>query len=194
MWRGALAQVGLGMTPLEAGQVGSPWPLGIGVASGVSVQLAPRIGCRLLGLGALLMVAGMGALILALRLAGAEVAGWHLLPGLALGGLGMGLLAPTLTDFVLAGVPERDAGAASGVVNTTFQVGGAAGVAAVRHALLRAVGRPGRPGPGGAAGSRRAGPAARVRSHRGAGAVVPDRCVRARLPAGPAAACEAPGP
>ena len=107
-WRGALAQVGLGMTPLEAGQVGLPWPLGIGVASGVSVQLAPRIGCRLLGLGALLMVVGMGALILALRLAGAEVAGWHLLPGLALGG---------------------------------------------------------------AAGSRRAGPAARVRSHRGAGAV-----------------------
>jgi EmrB/QacA subfamily drug resistance transporter len=126
-----LAQVGLGMTPLQAGLVGLPWPLGIAVASGASVELAPRIGRRLLGLGALLMAAGMGALVLALRLGGAGVAGWQLLPGLALGGLGMGMVAPTLTDFVLAGVPQRDAGAASGVVNTAFQVGGAAGVAAV---------------------------------------------------------------
>ena len=126
-----LAQVGLGMTPLQAGLVGLPWPLGIAVASGASVELAPRIGRRLLGLGALLMAAGMGALVLALRLGGAGVVGWQLLPGLALGRLGMGMVAPTLTDFVLAGVPQRDAGAASGVVNTAFQVGGAAGVAAV---------------------------------------------------------------
>jgi hypothetical protein len=39
------------------------------------------------------------------------------------------MVAPTLTDFVLAGVPGQDAGAASGVLNTVFQVGSAAGVA-----------------------------------------------------------------
>src|SRR6266536_5439035 len=49
------------------------------------------------------------------------------------------------------------------------------------------------PGPGGFACGRRAGPAAGVRGHRGAGAFVPGRGVRARLPAGAAAAREAPG-
>jgi hypothetical protein len=52
-----------------------------------------------------------------------DITPWHLVPGMALGGLGMGMVAPTLTDFVLAGVPEGQAGAASGVLNTIFQVG-----------------------------------------------------------------------
>jgi len=124
-----LAQVGLGLSPLEAGLFALGWPLGIGIASGASIKRAPRVGRGLLGLGTLLMAAGMGALIAALRLDGVDVSPRHLAPGLALRGPGMGMVAPTLTDFVLAGVPERDAGAAPGVLNTIFQVGSAAGLA-----------------------------------------------------------------
>jgi hypothetical protein len=63
--------------------------------------------------------------------AGAELTSWALAPGLLVAGLGMGMVAPTLVDVVLAGVPVRDAGSASGVLNTAFQLGGAIGVAVV---------------------------------------------------------------
>ncbi len=39
--------------------------------------------------------------------------------------------APPLVDIILIGIREQDAGAASGVLNTTFQLGGAIGVAAL---------------------------------------------------------------
>jgi hypothetical protein len=62
---------------------------------------------------------------------GDQLEAWQLVPGLALGGLGFGLLAPIVVDIVLSAVPERDAGAASGVTNTTIYVGIAAGVAVI---------------------------------------------------------------
>jgi hypothetical protein len=43
----------------------------------------------------------------------------------------MGMVAPTLIDVTLAGVRTRDAGSASGVVNTALQLGGAIGIAVV---------------------------------------------------------------
>src|SRR5690606_1657290 len=63
--------------------------------------------------------------------AGDDLSAWHLLPGLGLGGIGFGLVAPILVDIVLSAVPTEDAGAASGVVNTVIQVAGATGVAVV---------------------------------------------------------------
>ncbi|MFD0474316.1 hypothetical protein ACFQ0B_43325 [Nonomuraea thailandensis] len=46
-----------------------------------------------------------------------------------MGGLGLGLTAPSLINVVLAGVPARDAGAAGGVLTTVTQIGNALGVA-----------------------------------------------------------------
>jgi len=43
----------------------------------------------------------------------------------------MGMVAPTLIDVALAGVRGRDAGSASGVLNTALQLGGAIGVAVI---------------------------------------------------------------
>jgi hypothetical protein len=51
------------------------------------------------------------------------------MPALAIGGLGGGLSFPAVTNVALPGVGERDAGGASGVVNTAFQLGAATGVA-----------------------------------------------------------------
>ena len=88
-------QVGLGLTPLEAALTGVAWPLGISIAAGASIQLAPRIGRPLLSLGGLLLALGMGALIGALRLAGTDITPWHLVPGMVLGGSGTGMITPT---------------------------------------------------------------------------------------------------
>lgn len=41
----------------------------------------------------------------------------------------MGMVAPTLVDVTLAGVHRRDAGSASGALNSALQLGGAIGVA-----------------------------------------------------------------
>jgi MFS family permease len=44
-------------------------------------------------------------------------------------GLGTGLAFPSLMILAMSGATERDAGLASGLVNTTVQVGGAVGLA-----------------------------------------------------------------
>jgi EmrB/QacA subfamily drug resistance transporter len=52
-----------------------------------------------------------------------------LLPSMILIGLGAGLGFPSLMTLAMSGVDERDAGLASGLVNTSVQVGGAVGLA-----------------------------------------------------------------
>lgn len=122
-------QVGLGFSPLHMGATAVPWSIGIAVASGISVNLAPKIGRRLTTVGALVMAAGMAGILLAFDRAGTGVSSWDLAPGLLACGLGMGMVASVLVNVVLAGVHGRDAGSASGVLNTAFQLGAAIGVA-----------------------------------------------------------------
>jgi hypothetical protein len=55
----------------------------------------------------------------------------------------MGLVAPTLVGVALTGVPEQDAGSASGAVTTSGQLGGAIGVAAVGAVFFGALSRHG---------------------------------------------------
>ena len=52
-----------------------------------------------------------------------------ILPAALLIGAGVGVAFPSLLTLALSGATERDAGLASGLVNTTFQVGGALGLA-----------------------------------------------------------------
>ncbi|MDQ3865120.1 MAG: MFS transporter [Actinomycetota bacterium] len=122
-------QIGLGFTPLHAGLTILPFSLGGVVASGISVQLAPKVGRRVLAAGALLMAMGMAGLIFAFSLFGTETGTWKMLPALLVAGFGMGLILPPLADVILAGVPSDDAGAASGVLSSTNQLGNAVGVA-----------------------------------------------------------------
>ena len=52
-----------------------------------------------------------------------------LLPAMLLLGLGAGLSFPALMTLAMSGATESDAGLASGLINTTLQVGGALGLA-----------------------------------------------------------------
>ena len=124
-------QAGLGFPALRAGLTILPFEVGLFVASGLSVRLAPRMGRRVTSLGALLMAAGMAGLIVTIDRYGTGVGPWEFLPALVVCGLGLGLVAPTLVDVILAGVHHRDAGSASGVLNTNLQLGGAIGVALI---------------------------------------------------------------
>ncbi len=56
---------------------------------------------------------------------------WDLFPAFVLGGAGMGLSFVPVTIGGLSGVERADAGVASGLINTSRQIGGAVGIAAV---------------------------------------------------------------
>ena len=124
-------QIGLGFTALHAGLTGAPFAVGSALASAASVRLAPALGRRILSVGSLLLVAGMVALIWTVDRYGGGVDSWQLLPALLLCGLGLGSVVAPLVNVVLAGIRGQDAGAASGVLSTVQQVGGAVGVALI---------------------------------------------------------------
>jgi EmrB/QacA subfamily drug resistance transporter len=124
-------QIGLGFTALHAGLTGIPFAVGSAVASAASVRLAPALGRRLLSVGSLLLVAGMAALIWTVDRYGGAIHSWQLIPALLVCGLGLGSVVAPLVNVVLAGIRGQDAGAASGVLSTVQQVGGAVGVALI---------------------------------------------------------------
>jgi EmrB/QacA subfamily drug resistance transporter len=70
---------------------------------------------------------------------------WDLFPGFVLGGAGIGLTFVPVTIAGLAGVTQSDAGVASGLINTSRQIGGAIGLAAV-SAIAATSASPGQPG------------------------------------------------
>ena len=124
-------QLGLGFTPLHAGLTFLPFSAGVLVASGAAARLAPRFGRGVTMAGALIIAAGMAALIGLVHHYGAAVTTWDLVPGLAAAGLGLGAVIAPLADIVLARVPERDAGSASGLFNTGLQLGNSIGIALI---------------------------------------------------------------
>ena len=118
----------LGYSPLEVGLAFLPSCLVMGTLSlGFSERLIMGIGARS-ALIAGLVLAGAGLLVFAQ----APVDGsWvvNLLPVMLLLGGGAGLAFPALMTLAMSGATESDSGLASGLVNTTTQVGGAIGLA-----------------------------------------------------------------
>ncbi len=81
---GLYLQLGLGYTPLQAGLTQAPWALGVAIGSALSgAVLAARFGRSGLQVGALVMVAGIGVVVLTIALAEGTVTGWQLAPGTA---------------------------------------------------------------------------------------------------------------
>ncbi len=118
----------LGYDAVQTGAAFLPISLTIGVLSvGFSARLNGRFGPRAVLLPALAsIVAGL------LLLARVPEEGRYivdLLPAMLLLGIGGGLTFPALMTLAMSGVAPEDSGLASGLVNTTQQVGGALGLA-----------------------------------------------------------------
>jgi EmrB/QacA subfamily drug resistance transporter len=124
-------QVGLGFSALQAGLTTIPWSFGAALASGFSARIAPRLGKLTITIGSALLVLGMIGIYLTLQARGENVSSFDLIPSLLISGLGLGTVIAPLLNIILAGVPSRDAGSASGVLATFQQLGGAIGVAVV---------------------------------------------------------------
>jgi EmrB/QacA subfamily drug resistance transporter len=118
-----------GLTPLEAGLTFLPQTVAIMAGAQVSSRLIPRIGARpFLVAGPLVIAAGL--FWLAQIHLGAGIPTSVLLPGTLLT-LGAGLVFPAMTVAATTGVSRADSGLASGLVNTSRQVGGSLGLAAL---------------------------------------------------------------
>ena len=123
-------QGGLGYSPVRAGGVTLGFALALAIGSARSAAAARRIGSRILVVGCALMLAGQASVIAVMYWQGTGLAGWHLLLPLFVAGIGGGFFIAPVTSIVLAGISARDAGAASGALATTQQVGAAIGIAA----------------------------------------------------------------
>lgn len=77
------------------------------------------------------MLLGQSLVIAVMYWQGTNLGGWHLLLPLFVAGIGGGFFLAPVTNAVLAGIPAKDAGAASGALATAQQVGAAIGIAAV---------------------------------------------------------------
>ncbi len=124
-------QVGLGFQPLHAGLTFLPFSGGVLLASGAAARLAPRFGRGVTMTGAVVMAAGMAGLVATVHHYGAAVTTWDMVPALLVAGVGMGSVLAPLADIVLDRVPVQHAGSASGVFNTSLQLGASIGVAVI---------------------------------------------------------------
>jgi len=124
----------LGYSPVQAGAIFLPMTILIILVAPPAGKLSDRLGSRWL------MTAGMtltGVCLLLFSRLGLDSDFWDLLPGLAIGGLGMAITMTPMTAAALGAVPVDKAGVGSGVLNTFRQVGGALGIA-VMGAILTA--------------------------------------------------------
>ncbi|MGC9537812.1 DHA2 family efflux MFS transporter permease subunit [Streptomyces sp. UG1] len=122
-----LFQIGLGLSPLEAGVrilVWNAMPLLVAPMAGA---LADRFGNRPFMLGGL-----------ALQATGLALLAWQLEPGVGYGrlvvplivaGVGISMVFPSVANAVTSSVPLGDAGVAAGVNNALRELGGVFGVA-----------------------------------------------------------------
>jgi EmrB/QacA subfamily drug resistance transporter len=117
----------LGYSPLKAGLAFLPVSLMIGVGAGVAQQLVRKIGVRTVGIIGMTL-ATIGLILLAGLPAHGSYAS-DLLPGLLLVAFGMGNTFVPITLIATTNLEHEDAGLASGLFNTSQQIGGALGLA-----------------------------------------------------------------
>ena len=118
----------LGYSAIEAGLAFLPVSTLIGTLSlGFSARLSERYGAPTVLVPALALMAIGLAMFSRVPVDGDYVT--DLLPVMIPLGLGAGLFFPALTTLAMSGVKPHESGLASGLVNTSLQVGGAIGLA-----------------------------------------------------------------
>jgi predicted MFS family arabinose efflux permease len=138
----------LDYSPTKAGVAFIPITVGAAVSSVICSKLFERTGTRSLIAGGALMAAGGVYWLSRIPVHGSYVA--DLLPGFLIMSVGLGAVFTGVQTAANAGVPPDKAGLAAALVNASFQVGGALGLAIfsaiatshTQHLLTEHVARP----------------------------------------------------
>jgi EmrB/QacA subfamily drug resistance transporter len=113
-------------SPVEAGASFLPMTILIILIAPRAGALTDRVGSRwLVGVGMTLLA----AMLFYYTTLGANESFWALLPGLLLGGIGMGMTMTPVTAAAMSAVSVDKAGVGSAVLNSARQVGGSLGIA-----------------------------------------------------------------
>jgi MFS family permease len=122
-----LLQTAQGHSPLAAGALLLPWTAAPGLVSPIAGAVADRIGNRpFMVVGLAMQAIGLGWIA---AVATADLSYAQLGPALAIAGVGIGMVFPTVANAALSSVPLAEAGVASGTNSTIRELGGVLGVA-----------------------------------------------------------------
>ena len=116
----------LGYSPVQAGASFLPMTILVILVAPRAGALTDKVGSRWLVGGGMTLLAVM--LLYYSRL-GAHESFWMLLPGMLLGGVGMGMTMTPVTAAAMSAVAVDKAGVGSAVLNSARQVGGSLGIA-----------------------------------------------------------------
>jgi len=131
-------QGALGMTPLEAGLTTMPMSLMLMVVAPISGRLSDRIGARWILITGLTMVT-VGIVLITSQISTST--NWRsLLPALLVTGIGMGMTFAPMTAAAMSQVPPRISGSASGILNTSRNIGQLLGIAVLGSVLQSRLG------------------------------------------------------
>ena len=120
-------QIVLGFQPVRAGAAFLPFAFGIGIGAGTAQVAVAKLGVRMTGAIGLL-VAALGITMMGATL---DVDGtyWWLFGGMIAMSVGLGWTFVPFTLIATTNVSDDEAGLASGIFNTSQQIGGAIGLA-----------------------------------------------------------------
>jgi EmrB/QacA subfamily drug resistance transporter len=119
----------LGYSALQAGLAFIPMAIAIIIGAQASPRLLPKTGLRPLLAGGMLLAAGGFAWLAQVPAHSSYLA--HVLGPGCIVALALGLLFTPLATAATTGIPVSQAGLASGVLNTSRQIGGSIGLAAL---------------------------------------------------------------
>ena len=131
-------QGALGLSPLEAGLAMLPNGLVLMFVAPTAGRLSDKIGARwILVTGLSLMAVGIVAMI---RQISPDATQWSFVLPLTITGVGMGMTFAPMTATAMRQVPPRIAGSASGILNTTRNLGQVLGIAVLGSVLQSRLG------------------------------------------------------
>jgi EmrB/QacA subfamily drug resistance transporter len=128
----------LGASALDTGLAFLPFVVAIGLAAQVGSRLLAHLGTRLTATGGLLF-ATAGVLLLA-RVPAHPTYASDLLPGFIALGIGLGFVFVSVSVGAMADIRDKEAGLASGLLNTGHEIGAALGVAVLAGITTASIG------------------------------------------------------
>lgn len=125
---GLFLQLGLGNSPMTASLYGIAMAVGAFAGSGVGAWAMTAVGRPILHIGLVVMAAASALLYVSLH-GVHHVGALDLVPGMAIFGVGMGMIFVPLFSIIMAEVADHEVGSASGLLESLQQLGASLGVA-----------------------------------------------------------------
>ncbi|MFH5821783.1 MFS transporter [Georgenia sp. AZ-5] len=134
-------QLGLGLTPLQAGLVQTPFALLGALSAAKSGRLVGRFGRWTVVVGIVVMMVGVAGVDVTVGRVDGVAAAWAMAAWMAVAGLGNGAVISPNQALTLDEVPVAQGGTAGGVLQTAQRIGTSVGVAVVTSVFFATLAR-----------------------------------------------------